>query len=215
MKKVKWTIEKLRSGFESFYKAHGHYPTATEIDSYAGLPSSRQIQRAYGGLPNLRKQLKLDGQEDYTKGAHSSERARMILKRAHKIELEVFEYLTGVFGRPFVHREFFFTDDKRTRTDFYINYKGGSFFVDVLYPKDRKNLNGCLNIKLNGYRNRSADQFKYPIFFLMMNQDMNDKDIEIVLKGKKIKLHPRQRVVTFQELKSFCKDKPALKLEKR
>jgi hypothetical protein len=44
-----------------------------------------------------------------------------------------------------------------------------------------------------------------------MNQDLNEKDIEIVLKNKKMKLHPQQRVVTYQELKSFCKDKSALK----
>jgi hypothetical protein len=135
----------------------------------------------------------------------------MILKRAHGTELEVHEYLVGVFGEPFVHREYFFTDDKRTRTDFYIYHKGGNFSVDVFHPKDRKNMNGCLNMKLKGYRNRSADQFKYPIFFLMMNQDLNEKDIEIVLKNKKMKLHPQQRVVTYQELKSFCKDKSALK----
>ncbi|MES2971937.1 MAG: hypothetical protein V4702_06475 [Patescibacteria group bacterium] len=45
-----WTIEEIKAGFEAFVKDYGRYPTALEIDAYEFLPSSRSLQRSYGGL---------------------------------------------------------------------------------------------------------------------------------------------------------------------
>src|SRR3989344_4127848 len=101
----KWPLEKIKLGFEFFLKKHGRYPTATEIDGDKNLPSSRQIQRRFaGGLPALRKELKLSGPEDFTKGSFSSKRALMINKRAHRIEKEVYSDLVKIFGAKNVHR---------------------------------------------------------------------------------------------------------------
>lgn len=201
---VKWTIEKIKEGFESFYKEHGRYPTSVEVDRYAKLPSSRQIQRSFGGLPAIRELLKLKGQIDFTKGKHSSERAFMINKRAHKVEHEVYEYLIGLFGKPFVHREFFFNDDRRTRTDFYVYYDKGNFSVDVFYPGDTQSMNVCINSKLKSYK---AFQTSYPTIFLMMNDSISEEKIKRVLQNKKNKLRANQEVMTFDQFKIFCKAK--------
>jgi hypothetical protein len=52
-RKGTYSIEELRNGFEHFYQENGHYPTAPEIDRCKYLPSARQIQRNFGGLPKL------------------------------------------------------------------------------------------------------------------------------------------------------------------
>lgn len=214
MNKSKWTLESIKNGLELFHAENGHYPTSVEIDRYAKLPSSRQIQRMFGGLPALRKQLNLKGQpEDFTKGEYSSGRARMIGERSHLIEKEVYTYLVSLYGEPFVHREFFFTDDKRNRTDFYIYHKSGNFSVDVFYPKDKRCLTGCLNSKL---RNYSVNyQFKYPVIFLMMNREINEETIRTILERKVNKLRPYQSLMTFNQFKKFCEGKTRIILDNK
>ena len=204
----RWTIEKIKDGFEMFFKEHGYYPTSNEIDDYEKLPSARQIQRVYGGLPALRKKLELGGQDDYTKGEHSSKRSIMVGNRAHKIEKEVYDYLVGLFGKPFVHREYFFTDDRRNRTDFFVYYKDGNFSVDVFYPKDVRCLSGCLNSKLKNYR--GSMQIKYPVIFLMMNSDISDETLEKILERKKNKLNSYQNLMSLAQFKAFCASKKKL-----
>lgn len=57
----KWSLEIIRDGFERFKNEHGHYPKAPDdIDTCSYLPSRRQIQRIFGGLPQLRILLGLE-----------------------------------------------------------------------------------------------------------------------------------------------------------
>ncbi len=204
VRKENWTKEKIKEGFESYYKRYGRYPTATEIDDYEELPSSRQIQRNFGGLPAIRKELGLTGPLDFTKGEYSSKRSKMIGDRSHKSEKEVYKYLTETFGDPFVHREFFFNEDRRTRTDFYVYYTKGTFSVDVFYPNSLKNMNLCLNSKLASYKNLNI---KYPVIFLVMNNLILPEQIEELMKNKKNKLMQNQTVLTFNQFKKFCESK--------
>ncbi len=202
---IKWTLEKIKEGFEAFYKENGRYPTTPEVDRYAKLPSARQIQRSFGGLPAIRKQLNLAGPHDFTKGEYSTQRANMISQRAHKVEKEVYIYLSKIFGSPFVHREFFFNDDRRTRTDFYVYCAAGErFSVDVFYPNSLINLNNCLNSKLKTYKGLTLD---YPIIFLMMNDSIPENMIESMLGNKKSKLAKNQSVMTFRQFQNFCNTK--------
>jgi hypothetical protein len=209
-KKVKWTIERIKEGFNKFYSLHKRYPTTTEIDSFPSLPSSRQIQRRFGGLPALRKQLNLSGPTDFTTGQYSSDRAHSINDRSHKLEQTVYEFLIDRFGKPFVHREYFFTDDKRTRTDFFVYWEKGNFAVDVFYPKDKHNLLGCLNSKMRTYKTNQL--LNYPVIFLMMNDDIGREKIALILSNKKIKLRSNQSVMLYDQFKDFCKEKSKMKV---
>lgn len=207
-RKNKWTLEKIRKGFERFFQEKGRYPTTPEIDEYPHLPSSRQIQRRFkGGVPELRSTLQLNGPHNFTKGTYSSERARIINERAHLIEKEIYDFLINKFGKPFVHREFFFTDDHRMRADFFVYHQDGTFIVDVFFPKDRRNLNGCLNSKLRTYNSISHEFDKIPVIFLMMNQDIGDDVLNQILITKKKPLHSQQCVMSLKQFKGFCKDK--------
>lgn len=208
--KIKWTLEKIKKGFESFYKKFSRYPTATEIDNWPELPTSRQIQRKFGGLPTLREKLKLHGPYDFTKGEYSSKRASMISKRSNLQEKVVYTYLVDKFGEPFVHREYLFNSDRRTRTDFYVFCDNNErFSVDVFYPNSIRNLTNCLNIKLKGYKEL---EISYPIIFLVMNNLIRQEEIEQLAGKRKNKLNLNQFIMTFTQFNDFCNSKKRVTL---
>lgn len=64
-----WTQEKLKIAFERYIAEYGRLPTAPEVDLTDYLPSSRQIQRSFGGLKKLRQAL---GYEDVITSAVNS-----------------------------------------------------------------------------------------------------------------------------------------------
>ena len=206
-----WKLKEIAAGFEHFYKEHNRYPTATEIDWYPYLPASRSIERSLGGLVNVRKKLKLKGQEDFRSGEHSVKRAKKINKRAHEIEAKIYEFLCKSFQKEFVHREFFFTDDRRSRADFFVYDTCNGFCVDVFYPADRRNLTGCLNSKLQKYKSEYMSQ--YPIIFLQMNENISEKTIEDVLKNKKKTLAKGQYLMGWQIFQEFCGSRKSLKIQ--
>ncbi len=198
-KEVIWKLEDIQRGLKRYYDENGRYPTAIEFDDCDYLPTAKLIQRRFGGLVKLRKCLGLAGPNDYTKGRHSSARASTILARSNDVENQVHRFLIARFGEPFVHREFLFDKTRRCRTDFYVYTREGGFAVDVFYPKDRHSLIGCINSKLRTYR--MDLEIKYPIIFLMMNEKIGDRDLEI--KRKK-KLSFNQYVMSFERFESFC-----------
>lgn len=205
-----WKDEELRAGLENFYTKHGRYPTAPEVDAHPYLPSARTIERRFGGLVELRKSLGLDTQSDFREGAHSSARAHKINTRAHMIEQDVYEYLKGRFGKQFVHREYFFLDDKRTRADFFVYDSTSGFCVDVFYPSDRRNLIGCLNSKLAKYQGPQMNQ--YPVIFLQMNKELDQELLDAVIKNKKKKLSSGHHLYSWDSFKEFCDKRNPLKI---
>ena len=201
----KWNLDNIREGLELFFRQNNRYPTAHEIDESLDLPSSRQIARRFGGLIELRKVLGLSGPTDFTKGEYSSARAIRVNYRANEKEKFVYDYLIGIFGVPFVHREYFFSDDRRARTDFFVHCLDGNFSVDVFYPKDRFNLLGCINSKMKTYGNELMLQ--YPVIFLMMNDKISERTISELVENKKNKLHNYQTIMTFKQFEVFVKTK--------
>lgn len=209
--KKPWSLEELAAGLQSFYQKHQHYPTATEIDTYPYLPSSRQIERRFGGLVSLRRQLKLKSQFDLREGSHRSNKAREINQRANLLEQEVYLFLIKVFGREFVHREYFFSDDRRTRADFFVYDTDGGFCVDVFYPSNRRNLSGCLNSKLNKYQSERMKE--YPVIFLQMNKEIDQETLGGLVKNKKKILGNTQSLMGWVDFTNFCSQRTPLKVK--
>lgn len=206
-----WKLEELKAGLENFYAKNNRYPTAPEVDAHPYLPSARSIERSFGGLVELRKALGLDTQTDFREGAHSSARATKINARAHHVEQEVYEFLKERFGKQFVHREYFFFDDKRTRADFFVYDTSRGFCVDVFYPSDRRNLIGCLNSKLAKYQGPQMNQ--YPVIFLQMNKELNQELLDSVISNKKKKLLAGHYLYSWDSFKEFCNKRDALKIQ--
>lgn len=205
-----WKLEELKAGLENFYTKHGRYPTAPEVDADPYLPSARTIERKFDGVIGLRKKLGLDTQSDMRKGAHSSKRASTINDRAHRVEQEVYTYLLKLFGKQFVHREYFFLDDKRTRADFFVYDSSSGFCVDVFYPSDRRNLIGCLNSKLAKYQGPQMNQ--YPVIFLQMNKELDQTILDSVIENKKNKLLPGHTLLSHESFMDFCAKRKPLRV---
>ncbi|OGI71634.1 hypothetical protein A3B84_00055 [Candidatus Nomurabacteria bacterium RIFCSPHIGHO2_02_FULL_35_13] len=203
-KKNFWEIDKIKEGFKKFFNENNRYPTATEIDECSYLPASRTLQRRFNGVVGLRQALKLDI-TDFTKGKVRSEKAKNVNKRAYTLEKNIYDFLNKKFGVEFVHREYFFSDDHRTRTDFFVYHKHGQFSVDVFYPSNKHNFIGCLNSKMRTYR--SDVMMQYPVIFLQMNENLKREDIDKVLINKKNKLRSDQQVMCYEEFKNFCSKK--------
>ncbi|OGZ08094.1 MAG: hypothetical protein A3D65_06280 [Candidatus Lloydbacteria bacterium RIFCSPHIGHO2_02_FULL_50_13] len=205
-----WTLEEIDAGLKEYFKEHGNYPTAHEVDDYEYLPSARSIERSFGGLVNVRKKLKLGTESDFRTGAHSTKRAHTINQRAHKMEQKVYEFLVKRFGIEFVHREYFFTDDHRTRADFFVYDSGKGFCVDVFYPNSRRNMLGCINLKLSKYA--GIEHAAYPVIYLQMNEDISEETIARTMANKKRPLPKGQRVMGWQTFQEFCNSRGALKV---
>lgn len=208
-----WTLEELRVGLANFHAKHYRYPTANEVDAYPYLPSSRSIERRFGGLVNLRKQIGLVGQSDFRAGSHSTKRAQKINERAHKTEAVVHSFLIERFGKEFVHREYFFTDDKRTRADFFVYDSTDGFCVDVFYPNNRRNLTGCLNSKLGKYHTNHMRQ--YPVIFLQMNEELDQSLLNQIVANKKNPLLSGESLMSWETFKKFCLAREPLKALRR
>ena len=203
-----WKLEEVQAGFEDFYEKNGRYPTSTEIDKHPYLPSARQIERNFGGVVVIRKNLKHETQSDFRSGAHSSARAFKINKRAHSTEKLVYDFLVKKFKKELVHREYFFSDDKRTRADFFIYDKSGNFCVDVFYPSDKINLVGCLNSRLRKYEASYMNQC--PMIFLQMNEKIPDSLLEDVVANKDKPLANNQQLMGWGAFKDFCSTRRSL-----
>ena len=203
-KKARWTIKELKSGFERFYRENHRYPTAQEIDSYEHLPTSRTLQRRFNGARGIRKTLGLSI-VDYTQGETRRQSILSFQKRGNESEKIIYELLIRQFGEPYVHREYLFNDDRRTRTDFFIFCKDGNFSVDVFFPANRHNLIGCLNNKLKTYS--AGFMYQYPVIFLQMNSDITEGEVAHIIAARKKGLHPVMRVMTQGQLKEFISTK--------
>lgn len=210
-KVVSWTLERIQEGLKRFHQEHGRYPTASEFDAYKYLPRAKTIERRFGGLVALRKKLNLAAEHDLRFGAHSSERAHFINERAHKFERKVYDLLVERFGKQFVHREYFFTDDHRTRADFFVYDSKKGFCVDVFYPNSLGNLTGCLNIKLTKYQN-SQDLLPYPIIFLQMNENIDQSALDRLAGKKKRSLQKGQHLMSWESFRRFCDTRDPLRL---
>lgn len=98
-----WSLNNIKDGLEYFYDLHGHYPTSKEIDVFEFLPSSRQMQRAFGGLVRVRKQINLKGPKDYTREKVRSKVGIEADKRTKIYEEEFYNFLVSKVDELRVH----------------------------------------------------------------------------------------------------------------
>lgn len=204
----KYNKESIKEGLKRFFEENERYPTADDIDHCPYLPTSRTIQRKFSGLVALRKEFGLEV-ENFTKGASRKKIMETVTPRADATERKIHQYLIETFGTPFVHREYMFRDDRRTRTDFFIFCKKGNFSVDVFYPKNIKTMIGCINSKMKTYNDDIMLQ--YPVIFLQMNDEISRESVDLFLSRKKNKLHSYQKIMNYRQFQDFCKKRTAFK----
>ena len=165
------TIENIKQGFERFLSEYKRLPTSPEIDKLDYLPSSRQIQRKFGGLEKLREQL---GYEDthFGKGSFRSEIGTRSNVRGRDTEIALEKILREKFGEVFVHTERIF-DDSKNRVDFCIYSPDGIFGIDIFYTETMKDLQKNVNLKIDKYIN-----FPHKLFFVVGNDNFTQGDLD-------------------------------------
>lgn len=160
-----WTLEKTKEGFEKFYEEFERYPMANEVDDFDYLPSSRQIQRNFGGLVSLRRSLGLSI-ENYGEGASRSKIATHVNERGVAFEIEVRDYLQEKFNDPFVHIERPVHMNSKDRFDFYVYAKPMNFAIDVFGTTDIRCLIKVMNMKEARYRKVNILKENEKLYFI-------------------------------------------------
>lgn len=205
-----WTIEKIKMGFEKFFKEYSRYPTVLEIDSYKHLPSSRQLQRRWqGGVCQLRKELGLKI-TNFANGEQRSKIATFINKRGTDKERQIQKILIEYFGEICVHEQKPF-NNYSGRFDFLVYAQDKKFAIDVFYPIDKFSFIGCLNSKQHLYKNIDFD-----IILLQMNEDISQEYINEFSKNKKNQLLKNFKVLCVKNFLEYIKTiKPFILLNKQ
>lgn len=172
-----WSDEELVAGFKKFYEVNGHYPNAYEVDQFEYLPSSRSIQRSYGGLVVLRKRLFPDAISSYTSGEYRKKVASDMYKRAQVYEERFYDKLCTIFQEIAIHEQ------KRIRpgsvaSDFfvYLNPLEG-VCIDTFYAKDIRSIANIVNIKLKRYAPLKCKVLLVVISEFGLNQQMIDAQV--------------------------------------
>lgn len=176
--KKKWSLENIQDGFNNFKNEHGRLPTSLEIDKIKDLPSSRQIQRAFGGLPNLRKTL---GYTDthFGAGKYRSEIGIQSNVRGRAGEKIIKDILIKKFHEPFVHIEKPVGESSKNRLDFYVYSPDGNFGVDVFTTSTQHDLSTNINIKILRYK-----EFRERLYLVVVSESINIENIESCLLGR-------------------------------
>jgi len=190
------TFGNLKNGFLSFYNEFDRYPSAIEIDNYKNLPTSRTIQRSWGGLETLRQAMNLEI-TNYTKGEIRSKKSAQIglrgLDEENKLELILQEY----FGEIFVHSQ---KRINQVRADFFIFTPNGNFAIDIFYFENKNSFNSDLNLKLKTYKD-----YPYPVIYLPVNPLFASETINNWVKNKIIPIPTTQKVLPYQDFLNWIK----------
>ena len=203
MPNIKWTLERIREGFERFHGEHGHYPRIPDyIDNSPYLPSRRHIQRLFGGLPRLRLLL---GLEDVylSKGIHRSKIGFDSNKRSRIVEDLIRDALYLKFHEPFVHLEKPIDTVRKLRADFYIFNPQENFAVDVFATETYHNLESNVYIKLHKY-----SHLNIKLYFVLVSEKLSAGDIELFNTRKHKKFPANIKLVSFDQFLEIIKSIP-------
>ena len=202
-----WNKERINAGFDAFFDLHGYYPTSDEIRDFSGLPSPRTLQRAYNGIPSIRRELNQDI-TDYRTGEIRSSLSKEIGLRGLGQELALERHLVAHFGRHFVHTQQPLTGSRK-RTDFFVYANECEFGIDIFYPKDYGSFVNCLNIKITTLVGLDSDIFLVPV-----NENITDADIERYKKSRKKPFDHHIHIMTYSKLMDFISQQMPLYVSK-
>ncbi|HMS31488.1 MAG TPA: hypothetical protein PJ984_03780 [Candidatus Saccharibacteria bacterium] len=191
-----WTKSQLKCGFLKFYDEFKRFPTAHEIDAYKYLPSARSIQRSYGGLVALRKEiLPLGTHLDHTKGLYRSNKAREAGNRSQASEEDFYNKLANVFEEIAIH-EHKIIRPGGVASDFFIYLTPDSgVVIDIFYAQDLRTLGSIVNIKLKRY-----SSLPFEIYFVCCdNPIINNRQITSLMLNRRVALPDHIKVVNDEE----------------
>ena len=197
----RWSFDQIKQGLEKFKIDNGRLPSALEIDKLDYLPSSRQIQRKYGGLMSLRQNLGYSA-DDFDRSTMARESGLIGINGEKAVEKMLIKH----FGDICVHREKPWGDGKN-RLDFYVYSPNGNFGVEVISSKHKNSLVSNLNIKFPKY-----ETFGGKIYLIVIQTTLSLDEIDIIISRKKIPQPLNMQIVTFSGFEDIIKKLPKYKL---
>lgn len=197
-KPIKWTTALIKQGIEQFLKENGRLPIAKDFDLNANLPSARQIQRNYGGLPALRSLIGLE-QLDYTKGDLRREIASKGYADGLSAEEKLEVILINKFGEPYVHTQKRYGLHLKNRYDFFVYHQNGCFAVDVFATGRPEYIATNIRHKINKYKSIGP----FPIYFVVAG-NYTTSDIEKAAQSiVQLKTMPNVKIVSEEKFLSI------------
>ncbi|MFH1535198.1 MAG: hypothetical protein ABIF80_04415, partial [Patescibacteria group bacterium] len=137
------------------------------------LPNVKTLERNFGGITNVRKQLGLSN-IDYSKGKDRSKKSKFLQKQGFEAEQAVYEILADYYHEPFVHNQArVIVKNKALNLDFLVYHTTGKYAVDVFFPDDERGRftnNAC--VKFNTY-----GDFQYKVYLVVFNPKITQDDI--------------------------------------
>lgn len=189
----RYTKEEVLKGIITLKEELGHEPNAFEIDKCAYLPTSRQLQRRFGGLQAIRKELGFDS-TNHTHGEVRQKTASVAQARASKYEYSIInklftkhhdsESFTTTVIRHFAYQQWL-PDEGH-----YINIasdvgiidrvKKHVILIDFFYPQDIHSFNGCVNSKARKLEEHPVSLYNctYEVLFVCVNPEISQGTID-------------------------------------
>ncbi len=203
MAKKKYTPQSIVDGFKQFYAEHGRYPNALDTKNSDYLPNMKTIERRYGGVIAFRKQFGLadpDGYYDSRSSSKNKETIKGIIKRSYEEDGTIYDILVNRFGKLRVHRQDYISTGLRQRCDFRIFMEDETeIVIDIFNPARKESLLGCLNIKINKYKD-----LDHNFWFVCTNKEITENDIQDIIKKKKKKIPTNMQLMSYSKfLKSI------------
>jgi hypothetical protein len=182
----------MKAGFEKFYTENGRYPDADEIDGYDYLPSSRTIQRAHGGLKQLRSTL---GQPLLHAGEYRSRIQKQSGIRGKELEWKVYQQLAAYFGEEFVHRESPLDERGWLRFDYVIYTREGKCGIDIFFAETLTIAQNTIVLKLRQHDN--YERVDFPVYLVAISDDrIRQEEIDKIVQNKKKPMPGNVRATT-------------------
>lgn len=199
----RWSLENLRDGLQYFFELNNRYPKATEVDAFGYLPSSRAIQRSYGGLVELRTKLGIGGPTHFGRGETRSAIATVAKKRAQDYEEAFYNFLISKITEVRIHEQKVFRPGN-VQCDFFIYGLGREgIILDLFYAENLRNLAIIINIKVKRY-----STIKSPVYFILVeNEAIQQSEIDVLVKSKKNELPNNIHIETEKIFKETLNEK--------
>ena len=188
-------MDNVLCGFRKFFEENGHWPGQYDMSLCQYLPNVKTLERKFGGIINIRKQLNIN-EFDLRSGAPRSRSAFQVGKRGYISEESIYEKLVRRFHEPYVHYQSRVTlTDKVIRVDFIVYHKNGKFAVDVFCPSnDYRHFSQNVTMKYIFYKD-----FPFLIYLCVTNAGIDNEMTNIRRKTQKNKIRENIILVSLDE----------------
>jgi hypothetical protein len=169
-----WDLVTIKSGIDNFIANYGKMPTANDFSNANNLPSARQVQRMYGGLENLRKELGYK-EHNFTKGELRKKIATDANIRGLDAEDAFEPILIEKFGEPYVHVQKRYYKGSKNRYDFFVYAKNRAFGIDIFTTSRSSYIVNNIRHKILRYKNAPKE---LSIYFVLVGDKYSSTEVK-------------------------------------